>query len=97
METGIAQPTLYRQPTDDVLVLADAVRERNDRDSWTDVHELLAQLIEWVSIVRVEAWMINGVPRWKLPSVHHVRRPYESEQEVRVVSVSEFARMTMVG
>ena len=80
-----------------MLTLADVVRERNDRNAWGATEELLAQLIELLSVVRIEAWLIAGVPRHKLPKAHQVTRPGEQEQEAEmVVTPSEFARMTMV-
>jgi hypothetical protein len=95
-ETGISQGTLYRHCTDDVLTLADAVRERNDRADWTDLHELLAQVVESISVLRIEAFLIAGVPRSKLPEPHHIRRPGEAAKETPVLSPREFARLSVV-
>jgi hypothetical protein len=80
-----------------VFTLAEAVRDRLERESWSNAHELLAQLIEAVSVLRIEALLIAGVPRWKLPDPTHVPRPGEKRQEVRVVKPSEFARMAVMG
>lgn len=95
-ETGISQGTLYRHSTDDVLTLADAVKERNDRAGWTDLHELLAQVVESISVLRIEAFLIAGVPKWKLPEPHHIRRPGEAVKETPVLSPREFARLSVV-
>jgi hypothetical protein len=97
VETGIAQRSLYAQPSDDTLTLIDVVRERQEAERWTTTHELLAQLVEWVSLVRVEAWLIAGVPRAKLPDPLHIPRPGEKRQEARVMRPSEFARMMVTG
>jgi hypothetical protein len=87
---------LYRQRSDDVLTLADAVRDRNDREAWTDLHELLAQVVESISVMRIEAFLIAGVPRWKLPDPHHIRRPGEAVKEATVVTPGQFARLSVV-
>jgi hypothetical protein len=96
-ETGIDQSTLYRQPSDDVLTLMACVKERNDRaDEWTDLHELLAQVVDAIQVMRLDAYAIGGVPRWKLPSAPRVKRPWEPEEEVPVLTPSQFARLSVV-
>lgn len=96
-ETGIDQSTLYRQPSDDVLTLMDCVKERNDRaDEWTDLHELLAQVIDAIQVMRMEAYILKGVPPWKLPDPPRVKRPWETEKEATVLTPSQFARLSMV-
>jgi hypothetical protein len=87
---------LYRHSTGDVLTLADAVRERNDREAWTDLHELLAQVVENLSVLRIEAFLLAGVPRWKLPDAQHIRRPGDTAREAPVVTPGQFARLTVV-
>jgi hypothetical protein len=74
----------------------DAVRQRREDDRWSTSDELLAQLIELVSIVRIEAWLIAGVPRHKLPDSYHVTRPGEQEAKPVVVTPSQFARLSVV-
>jgi hypothetical protein len=97
VETGIDQGTLYRQRGDDTLTLADAVRERNDRDSWTDLHELLAILVDTLNVMRTEAMLIAGVPRSKLPDPRRVTRPGEKKQETPVLTPGQFARLAVTG
>lgn len=96
METGIDQPTLYRQDSDDVLTLMAAVRERNDREDWTTLHELLAQAIDAIHVMRMEAFVLKGVPRWKLPDPPRVPRPNDPAKETPVVTPGQFARLSMV-
>lgn len=93
METGIDQPTLYAQTCDDVFTLASAVRDKVERESWNNLHELLAQLVEMLSVMRVESLLMAGVKRHHLPDPVHVPRPGEKPPEVRTVRPSEFARM----
>lgn len=73
--------------------MAAAVRERNDRNDWTSLHELLATVAELVSLLRVEAWMIAGVERWKLPKPLHIPRPGEEVEQVKTIRPSQFARL----
>jgi hypothetical protein len=57
---------------------------------------LLAQIVEWLSLIRTEALSIGGAKRHQLPKVHHVPRPHETDDEIAgVVTMSprEFARM----
>lgn len=74
------------------------MRDRNERDSWTNVHELLAQLLEMLSIMRIEALAAAGMKRWNLPEPVRIPRPGDDEhQEAIVVTPSQFARMTVAG
>lgn len=74
-----------------------AVRERNDRaDEWTAQEELLAQIVDQLAILRIEAYRLAGVPGWKLPKPYRVRRPGEKADQEMVVTPSEFARLTVV-
>lgn len=93
METGIGYSTLLDERVDDVFAIAAAVRERNDRETWTTLHELVATLVEMVSIMRIEAWLIAGVPRWKLPDVTHIPRPGEEEEQVKTIRPGQFLRL----
>jgi hypothetical protein len=93
VETGIDQSTLYDQRSDDVFTLAEAVRDRLKRESWTNLHEMMAQLIELLSILRTEAWIMRGASRSNAPDPVRVPRPGEKPPEVRTVRPSEFARM----
>jgi len=77
-----------------VLALATAVRERNDRSEWTSMHELVAMLVEVVSIVRIEALLVAGVKRWSLPDPIHIPRPGEDKEErVKTVTPGQFLRL----
>ena len=84
------------QDSDDVLTLLDVVKERNERESWTTLHELLAQLIDVLNVARIEAFAIGGVPRSKLPEPRRVPRPGDKSQETPVLSPREFARLSVV-
>jgi hypothetical protein len=76
------------------MALAHAVRERNDRSEWTTLHELLAMLVEVVSIVRIEALLVAGVKRWSLPDPIHIPRPGEDKEErVKTVTPGQFLRL----
>lgn len=80
-----------------MFALADAVRARNDRlDEWSQTDELLATLVELVSVLRIEAWLIARVPRWKLPDPLHIKRPGEEDQQVKTIRPSQFARLQAV-
>jgi hypothetical protein len=87
---------LLSECVDDVVDLADAVRERNDlRTQWSVTDELLAQLIEWVSLLRVEQLACAGVKPYKLPKVFHVPRPGEEPEKDVVMSPRELALLTV--
>jgi hypothetical protein len=76
------------------MALAHAVRERNDRTEWTTLHELVAMLVEMVSIVRIEALVVAGVKRWSLPDPIHIPRPGEDKEDrVKTVSPGQFLRL----
>lgn len=72
------------------------MRERQEAERWTTTHELLSQLLELVSIVRVEALAANGVKRWELPDVLRVPRPGQEEEPVKTITPSQFARLHLV-
>ena len=74
----------------------DCVRERNDRESWTTVHELIAQAVDAIHVMRMEAFVMAGVPRYKLPDPPRVPRPGDETKEAPVYSPREFARLTVV-
>ena len=78
-----------------MLAVSDALRDRLDRDSWTLQHELLASVLELLSVIRIEACLIAGVPRHKVPDPVHVPRPGDPppEEQVTTVTPSQFARM----
>jgi hypothetical protein len=89
---------LARQRTDDTLTLVDVIQERDETKAreWTVAHELLAQLIELIGVMRIESWLQQGVPRWKLPEPLHVPRPGEKAPEPLVLTPSQFARLSTV-
>lgn len=74
----------------------DCVRERNDRESWTTLHELIAQAIDAIHVMRMEAFVIGGVPRNKLPDAPRVPRPGDETKEAPVLTPREFARLSAV-
>jgi hypothetical protein len=84
--------------TGELLALSAAVRDRNDRvddaGAWTVTHELLAQLIEWTSLARVEALALGGVKVHRLPAVHRVPRPGDTEENEVVMTPREFAQLS---
>lgn len=80
---------------DMVLGLVAALNDRNEARRWTMEHELLAEIVEMLSVVRNEALAIAGVKHFDLPPRVHIPRPgQEAEDEVPVVSPAEFAQMT---
>lgn len=76
------------------MALSSALRDRNERNDWTVLHELLASVLELLSVMRIEAWLIQGVPRYKLPDAIRIPRPGEREEPVMTVSPSQFARLS---
>lgn len=75
--------------------MLDAAHEREEirAKEWTTADELLAQVVEQIAILRVEAFAIAGVPRWKLPEPYRIPRP--GEEKERVLTPSQFARLTV--
>ena len=58
------------------------------------MHELVAMLVEVVSIVRIEALLVAGVKRWSLPDPIHIPRPGEDKEErVKTVTPGQFLRL----
>lgn len=70
------------------------MNEREEAKAWTTTHELLAQIVEWLSLLRVEhlaIWTKKGVT---LPDTYHVPRPGEEPDDgVVVMNPREFAQM----
>jgi hypothetical protein len=75
------------------LAVSDALRDRIERDDWTILHELLASVLELLSVMRIESLLVAGAKRHDVPEPMHVPRPGEKPPEVRTVRPSEFARM----
>lgn len=99
VETGVPQSQLWRQPAADTRALITAVNDRNEAraeiDRWTITHELLAQIIDVLSLRRTEAWRQVGVPAHKLPKPYRVKRPDEPEPQEVVMTPREAAKMMM--
>jgi hypothetical protein len=78
-----------------------AERETNNAERFTVTEELLAQILEMLSIIRVEAQALSGyVKQADLSEPLRVPRPgdeIEPVDPVRVVSPREFALMMQVG
>lgn len=89
---------LWRQPAADTRSLIDAVSERNRRrDDWSVTDELLAQVIDVLSVMRIEAWRQAGVKVSDLPKPHRVPRPGEPATQEVVMTPGEFARTMVAG
>lgn len=76
--------------------LAEAYAER--RDSWSFEREMLASLLELLSVMRLEALARYTKPGTRLPEPIRVRRPWmpdEPEEDVvPVITPRQFALMT---
>jgi hypothetical protein len=95
VETGVAPSELLDAEPGLVQSLVSAVHERDENATWSVERELLAQLIELTSIVRVEALALGGVPKHKLPLVIRVPRPDDDPAgDVPVITPRQFALMT---
>lgn len=76
-----------------LITLAEEVREREGREAWNNVHEILARIHDLLAVIRVEQLAGIGVKPHRLPDVERLPRPGESEPKVRVVSPREAALM----
>ena len=74
-------------------------RETSNAERFTVTEELLAQILEMLSVIRVEAQALSGfVKQHDLATVVRVPRPgVEPVDPVPVVSPREFALMMQVG
>lgn len=82
-----------------MLAVADAHRDREEAAVWSSTVELLAQLVEFLSVWRAEWLLSQGVDKARLPEPIHYPRPGEEPAEAKqevVVSPREFARLMMV-
>jgi len=83
-----------------VSSLLSALTEREETKSgyFTVTEELLAQILEMLSIIRAEAW-VGKVDKRKVPEMVHVPRPGQEEpvDTTPVLTPREFALMTQVG
>lgn len=79
-----------------LTTLADEVHERYKRTGWSQTDELLAELLELLSVVRLENLLAHGVKPRALPEPLHVPRPGERREastRTLVLSPAEFAAM----
>jgi hypothetical protein len=93
----VPQETLWLQPSSDTYALVDALVERAETDAkareWTTTHELLARLLELLSVLRIENLACHGV-RSGLPKPARMPRPGETTGPV-VLRPGEAARLMM--
>ena len=92
----VSQATLF--------TLAEEVKERDRRHSWTNEHELLARLHEQIQLVRIEQLIGIGVKAGKLPPFVPIDRPGDEPpvkddepETLRVYTARDLAAMTMRG
>lgn len=69
---------------DELVTLADEIQARRKVESWSTTDELLAQVIEWLSVMRVESLALGGVKKRDLPEPIHIRRPGEQDKKPTV-------------
>lgn len=87
---------------DYVVTLAEEVAERRRNDAWRWPEELLAELLELVSIMRIEYLAGRGVNPGKLPPPVRVTRPGQTMKPAqgngaRTMTAAEFARAHATG
>jgi hypothetical protein len=71
-----------------------ADREQAIAENFTIDQELLAQILELLSVVRVEALSMGGLKKSELPDVIRVPRPgVEPEDPIPTISPREFSLM----
>lgn len=105
MQSGIPPNVLVDHDFDMLAALQDELIEKDQRDSWRVTEELLAQILEMLSIMRGEAWALQGVKRWpdpiSVPRPSHLERsPSETPRTnsgVRAVTPREYARSMALG
>lgn len=71
-----------------LMTVAEEILEREERESWTNLHEAVAKLYDLLGAMRVEALALGGVKRWNLPEPARMPRPYD-RAEPQVVSPAE--------
>lgn len=59
----------------ELLTFAEEVAARNKRDRWRTEHELAANTIELLSMIRNEQLLAAGVKQHKLPKLIRIPRP----------------------
>ena len=93
---GVAPDALAATPTMTLATLIDTVHERNERLAWSQTDELLAEVIELLSVMRIEHLAVNGVKHSKLPDIIHIPRPGEraasGASSVVVMSPTEYVQ-----
>jgi hypothetical protein len=75
-----------------LTTFAEEVLEREERESWTNLHEAIARIHDLLAIMRVEALARGGVKRYNLPEPVRLPRPGEDTGPV-VVTPGEAARL----
>lgn len=73
--------------------LAAETRDKQERMSWTQTDELLARLIELISVMRQEFLLFNGVKSHRLPPVMNIPRPGDKPSGPVRLSAAEFAAL----
>jgi hypothetical protein len=86
---------LQRLDTSALTTLAEEVREREEREAWTNVTEALARIFDLLAVMRVEALALGGVKKWNLPEPVRMPRPGEHSAETRALTPGEAARLMM--
>lgn len=100
MVTPNSVAELARSDLPVLLTLAEEVADRDRRESWTTVHEVLAQVHDLLQVMRVEHLMGLGVKSASLPKPVRMPRPGEEpppDAGPRTVSARELAMMTTRG
>jgi hypothetical protein len=86
---------------DYLITLAEEVSEKRRRETWRWPEELLAELLEVLSIVRIELLASHGVKPANLPKPVRVTRPGSTlpppSDGVRTMTAAEFARAHATG
>lgn len=76
-----------------LTTLADEVREREDREAWSNLHEAIARIHDLLAVMRVEALARGGVKKWNLPEANRMPRPDDKVAEARALTPGEAARL----
>jgi hypothetical protein len=81
----------------DLTTLAEEVRQREERESWSNMTEALARIFDLLSVMRVENLARGGVKKWNLPEPARMPRPGDELAEARAITPAEAARLMMAG
>lgn len=76
------------------MTLADEAAAKAKREQWSNTHELLAVVVELLSLVRRESLAVAGVKAHDLPEPVHIDRPGAKPKKdgVPVMTPRQFAR-----